>query len=148
MLDPLSATMKFVVLLMLFTVSFAASAQLLDANTATREELAALPHMEDDLVDALIISRPFTTVSALNDQLGAGLEDEQLQELYAHVFVPINLNTAAKEDILLIPGVGAKMAREFEEYRPYSNIEQFRREIGKYVDAEEVARLEQYVTLE
>jgi len=48
----------------------------------------------------------------------------------------------------LIPGVGGRMAHEFEEYRPYSNIEQFRREIGKYVDEAEVARLEQYVTLE
>ena len=51
-------------------------------------------------------------------------------------------------DILLIPGVGGRMAHEFEEYRPYSNIEQFRREIGKYVDEAEVARLEQYVTLD
>jgi hypothetical protein len=40
------------------------------------------------------------------------------------------------------------MAHEFEEYRPYSSIEQFRREIGKYVDEAEVARLEQYVTLD
>jgi hypothetical protein len=40
------------------------------------------------------------------------------------------------------------MAHEFEEYRPYANIEQFRREIGKYVDEKEVARLEQYVTLD
>jgi hypothetical protein len=39
------------------------------------------------------------------------------------------------------------MAHEFEEYRPYKNIEQFRKEIGKYVDAKEVARLEGYVTL-
>jgi hypothetical protein len=39
------------------------------------------------------------------------------------------------------------MLREFKEYRPYKNIEQFRKEIGKYVNAKEVARLERYVTL-
>ncbi len=39
------------------------------------------------------------------------------------------------------------MLREFKEYRPYTNIEQFRKEIGKYVDKKEVARLERYVTL-
>jgi len=39
------------------------------------------------------------------------------------------------------------MLREFKEYRPYTSIEQFRREIGKYVNAKEVARLERYVTL-
>ena len=41
-----------------------------------------------------------------------------------------------------------RMVHEFEEYRPYTRMEQFRREIGKYVDANEVARLESYVTLE
>ena len=39
------------------------------------------------------------------------------------------------------------MLHEFKEYRPYRAIEQFRREIGKYVDEQEVARLERYVTL-
>ncbi|MFB3078274.1 MAG: hypothetical protein ACE1Y4_09720, partial [Lysobacterales bacterium] len=65
-----------------------------------------------------------------------------------HVFVPLKLNSAANADIRLIPGVGRRMANEFEEYRPYMSMEQFRREIGKYVDAKEVARLEQYVVLE
>jgi hypothetical protein len=39
------------------------------------------------------------------------------------------------------------MLREFKEYRPYKSIEQFRREIGKYVDKNELARLERYVTI-
>jgi len=39
------------------------------------------------------------------------------------------------------------MQHEFEEYRPYKSMDQFRREIGKYVDKAEVARLEQYVTI-
>nr|MCU0625748.1 hypothetical protein [Gemmatimonadaceae bacterium] len=41
--------------------------------------------------------------------------------------------------------VGAKMLHEFEEYRPYRNLAHFRREIGKYVKADELARLEGYV---
>jgi DNA uptake protein ComE-like DNA-binding protein len=61
--------------------------------------------------------------------------------------VPVNLNTGSDEDILSIPGAGKRMLREFKEYRPYTNIEQFRKEIGKYVDKKEVARLERYVTL-
>jgi len=39
------------------------------------------------------------------------------------------------------------MIREFEEYRPYKDIEQFNREIGKYVDEAEVARLRSYVSI-
>ena len=56
-------------------------------------------------------------------------------------------NDTRDADILSIPGAGKRMLREFKEYRPYANIEQFRKEIGKYVDKKEVARLEKYVTL-
>jgi len=61
--------------------------------------------------------------------------------------VPININTATDAEILRIPGVGPRMLREFKEYRPYTSIDQFRREIGKYVDKAEVARLEKYIVI-
>ena len=61
--------------------------------------------------------------------------------------VPININTAADAEILRIPGVGPRMLREFKEYRPWTSLEQFRREIGKYVDKAEVARLEKYIVI-
>ena len=61
--------------------------------------------------------------------------------------VPININTATDAEILAIPGMGPRMLREFKEYRPYTSIEQFRREIGKYVDKAEVARLEKYIVI-
>lgn len=57
----------------------------------------------------------------------------------------LNLNTASDDEFLTIPGVGNRMLREFKEYRPYTTILQFRREIGKYVDEAEVAAYEQYV---
>ena len=50
--------------------------------------------------------------------------------------------------MMLIPGLGPKMLHEFKEYRPYKAIAQFRREIGKYVDEKEVARLEGYVRVD
>jgi DNA uptake protein ComE-like DNA-binding protein len=61
--------------------------------------------------------------------------------------VPVNINTATDEEILRIPGVGPRMLREFKEYRPYTSIEQFRREIGKYVDKEQVATWEKYIVI-
>ena len=57
----------------------------------------------------------------------------------------VNLNTAEEEVFKTLPGVGDKMAHEFEEYRPYASITQFRKEIGKYVDEEKVAEYEKYV---
>ena len=75
------------------------------------------------------------------------MNETEVARLEQYVFVPINLNTASDEAILSIPGLGDRMLREFQEYRPYNNIQQFRREIGKYINEKEVARLERYVTL-
>ncbi len=120
-----------------------AQSDMLNANLATREQLEAI--MDREAVDALIAARPLLTLTALYEALEPVAGDEATRALFTNVSVPINLNTASREEILLIPSVGNRMAHEFEEYRPYIAIAQFRREIGKYVDDEEVARLEQYV---
>lgn len=57
----------------------------------------------------------------------------------------LNLNTASGEEFQTIPNVGDKMVHEFEEYRPYVSIQQFRKEIAKYVSEDQVAAYEQYV---
>jgi DNA uptake protein ComE-like DNA-binding protein len=123
-----------------------ASGAMLDPNAATKEQLTAVPGMTAAAADALIAGRPYQDMVAVNKAL-ASLSADARKQVYAKVWKPIDLNTAKGEEILLIPGVGPRMRREFEEYRPYSNIEQFRREMGKYVDKEEVARLEQYVAI-
>ena len=89
--------------------------------------------------------RPFLKMADLNALLAQSLNKEQLAELYGKMFVQINLNTASEEEILMIPGTGKRMLREFLEYRPYKTLAQFHKEIGKYVDNKELARLEQYV---
>jgi len=117
-----------------------------DANLIAEADLAKLPHMNAMLAKTALAKRPFKTVKDLDGTLAAaGLTKEQRTDLYAKLFVPINLNTATDEEILLIPGVGNRMLREFKEYRPYTALAQFHREIGKYVDDKELARLEQYV---
>jgi len=58
----------------------------------------------------------------------------------------LNLNTATGDELLAtIPGFGNRMVREFKEYRPYISIQQFRQEIGKYVDDAQIAEYEKYV---
>ena len=133
------------VLLLCLTAS---AGELLNANSASEGELHALPILTDAQVSAIIANRPYATWGALNAELSASLDAEQLEQLYGSLYVPLKLNSASDADIKLIPGVGRKMAHEFEEYRPYKSIEQFRREIGKYVDEEEVARYEQYIILD
>jgi len=115
-----------------------------DANTISEADLSKLPHMTPALAKTVIGKRPFKAVKDLDAALGA-MTKEQKTELYAKLWVPIDLNTVTDAEILLIPGVGTRMLREFKEYRPYTALAQFHREIGKYVDATELARLEQYV---
>ena len=55
-----------------------------------------------------------------------------------------NLNTATAEQITSAPNTGSRMVREFSEYRPYTSILQFRKAIGKYVDAAQLAEYEKF----
>lgn len=118
---------------------------MVDPNLATEQELAALPHMTPALAKGVVERRPFLSMTALNTYLSPSLSKEQLTALYGKMFVHLNLNTASKDEILLIPGVGNRMLHEFEEYRPYRGLAQFRREIAKYVDEKELDRLTGYV---
>ena len=123
-----------------------ASSGLMDPNSATREQLAAAG-VDSAAIGVILAGRPFADMTVLDKALASKMSAEQRKALYARVWKPIDLNTAKGEEILLIPGVGNRMKHEFEEYRPYRNIEQFRREMGKYVSKDEVARLEQYVAI-
>ena len=119
----------------------------LDPETATREQLLAIPGMDAALADSLVAKRPYADMRAVDRVLAGKLSEAQRDTVYTRLFKPIDVNKATAQEIELIPGVGPRMRREFLEYRPYANIEQFRREIGKYVDAAELARLEKYVRI-
>ena len=96
-----------------------------------------MPHMTPAIAKALVGDRPFKSITELNTfLLGQGLTPGQAMEFYRKAFVHINLNTATREEILLVPGAGTRMAREFAEYRPWKTWAQFDKEIGKYVGAE------------
>jgi DNA uptake protein ComE-like DNA-binding protein len=123
------------------------SSRFLDPNTASREQLLALPGMDSAAAAAVVSGRQFDNMTAVDRALASHLTEVERDSVYTRLWKPIDLNTATKEEILLIPGVCPRMQHEFEEYRPYNSIERFRREIGKYVDSAEVARLERYVTI-
>jgi len=119
---------------------------LIDLNSAPDKELAALPNVTPAVVKGIIEKRPFATIVDANSFLTSqSLTADQLTEIYRKAFVHVNLNTATGEEILLIPGAGKRMVREFAEYRPWKTWAQFDKEIGKYVGEAETNRLKQYV---
>lgn len=117
----------------------------LDPNLATAEQLATVPGMTPAIIEAVVAGRPYLTMTALDAVLAKSFNAEQRKAIYPKLFLAINLNTATDAEFNLIPGFGPRMLREFKEYRPYTALAVWRKEIGKYVDAAEVARLEQYV---
>jgi len=129
------------------TYADAPEAGLLNPNDASSDEFAAVPGMTPEAVAALEGGRPFARMADVHAVLAGAIGEDAAAAAYEALWLPIGLNHATRDEILLIPGVGERMAHEFEEYRPYADMEQFRREIGKYVDEQEVARLERYVTL-
>jgi DNA uptake protein ComE-like DNA-binding protein len=120
----------------------------LNLNTATPQQILLIPRAGNRMVREFQEYRPYRALAQFEREIGKYVNATELARLEQYVFVPINLNTGSDADIQTIPGLGARMLREFKEYRPYMNIEQFRREIGKYVSKEEVARFERYVTLQ
>jgi DNA uptake protein ComE-like DNA-binding protein len=116
-------------------------------NTAPAEEILLIPGAGRRMAREFAEYRPWKSFAQFDKEIGKYVDAAQVARLEQYCFIPIDLNTASDEDILSIPGLGPRMLREFKEYRPYKVIEQFRKEIGKYVDAKEVARLERYVTI-
>lgn len=118
---------------------------LLNPNLATAEELSALEQLNEAAVEAVVAGRPYLRMAAVHDVVTQHVAEGDVEALYRAFWLPIDLNDVTDAEILLIPGVGERIHHEFEEYRPYRALPVFHREIGKYVDDDELARLEQYV---
>lgn len=117
-------------------------------NTGTREEILLIPGAGPRMVREFTEYRPWKTWAQFDKEIGKYVGQAETDRLKQYVFIPVNLNTATDADILSIPGAGARMVREFKEYRPWKTKEQFEKEIGKYVGAKETARLWRYVTIQ
>jgi len=119
----------------------------INLNAATDAEIQLIPALGPRMLREFKEYRPYAALAVFHREIDKYVDDAELARLEQYVFVPIDLNTASDADILTIPGLGNRMLREFKEYRPYKAIDQFRREIGKYVSKEEVARMERYVAI-
>jgi DNA uptake protein ComE-like DNA-binding protein len=116
-------------------------------DTGTAEEILLIPGAGKRMAREFAEYRPWKSYAQFDKEIGKYVDATQVARLKQYTFIPIDLNSASDADILSIPGMGKRMLHEFKEYRPYKTMDQFRREIGKYVDKKEVARLERYVTI-
>ena len=119
----------------------------INLNDVTNDEVLLIPGVGDRMAHEFEEYRPYDDMDEFRREIGKYVDEDEVARLEQYVYLPIDLNTATGDEIMMIPGMTDRMVHEFEEYRPYTDLDQFRREIGKYVDEGEVARLERYVTL-
>ncbi len=124
-----------------------AMAERVNINTATKEELLAVPGVGPKLVDEFMEYRPFTSKEHFETELGKYLGKDELSMLEQHLTLGlVDINTATPEDLMKVPGIGEKIVAEIEEYRPFTSWAMFEEELGKYLDAGEIANLQFLVT--
>jgi DNA uptake protein ComE-like DNA-binding protein len=117
-------------------------------NTGSAQEIQLIPGAGRRMAHEFEEYRPWKSWAQFDKEIGKYVAKTEVERLKQYVFIPLKLNIATEAEFMTIPGVGKRMAHEFEEYRPWKTREQFQKEIGKYVDAKEVARLWRFVTLE
>lgn len=126
------------------------SAPLINPNDASEAQLAMIKGLTDADVAAIVNGRPFSSMSALHAAISEGKEPRVLRGLYNVMFIKVGLNTGSEDDYKLIPSTlsPSHLAHEFDEYRPYDSMDDFAREMKKYVSDAEVENLKRYVTLD
>ena len=120
----------------------------INLNTASAEEIMLIPGVGKRMAHEFEEYRPWKTFAQFDKEIGKYVPKAEVERLKTYTFIPLNLNTASEADFMTIPGVGKRMAHEFEEYRPWKSQQQFQKEIGKYVNEKEVARLWRYMTIQ
>jgi DNA uptake protein ComE-like DNA-binding protein len=119
----------------------------INLNTASAEEILLIPRAGKRMAHEFEEYRPWRSFAQFEKEIGKYVDAKEVERLKQYTFIPLNLNTASEADFMTIPGAGKRMAHEFEEYRPWKTQAQFEKEIGKYVNAKEVARLWRYMMI-
>lgn len=120
----------------------------LNINETAEDIFKLIPGVGDRMAHEFEEYKPYVNLNQFRKEIGKYVDEQEVTRLEQYIFVPIELNTAQEDDIKNLPGVGSKMTHEFLEYRPYENMAQFNKEIGKYVDEAELSRLARLVYLQ
>ncbi|MEZ4707222.1 MAG: helix-hairpin-helix domain-containing protein [Caldilineaceae bacterium] len=135
----------------------------IDMNEADAATLMQVPGIDQAAAEEIIAKRPFDTVKFFLGEVAEYAPEADLEIAQSYlanaeqatanpaasaptISAKLNVNTATAEELMAgVPGLGEKMADEFMEYRPFVSIQQFRQEMGKYVDDATIAEYEEYI---
>ena len=123
-----------------------------DVNRGTDAEFMLIPGMDAKRLAAIKAGRPWKSFADFGTAMSKAMPAAEVPQTEQYLFIPVDLNTFTDPimDTFASIGVGTRQwKREFAEYRPWTSMELFDREIGKYVRARptEVKRLARYVII-
>jgi radical SAM superfamily enzyme with C-terminal helix-hairpin-helix motif len=123
-----------------------------DLNRGSDAELLLIPGLNAARLKAIKAGRPWKTFEQFRADFGKGMDAAEVARVEQYLFIPIDLNTWTDPVMDSFAGIGVgtrQWKREFAEYRPWTSMEQFRREISKYLRSrpQELRRLERYVII-
>ncbi len=119
----------------------------INLNTGTAPEIMLIPRISKRMPHEFEEYRPWVSFAQFDKEIGKYVDQAEVNRLKQYVFIPLDLNRATDDQFKTIPNVPARMIHEFNEYRPWKTKAQFDKEIGKYVDAKEVARLWRFMVI-
>jgi len=121
-----------------------------DLNRGTDAELMLIPGVDAAKLRAMKAGRPWKSFEQFQAEMGKTATPAEVARIEQYLFIPIELNTWTDPIMDSFAGIGVgtpRWKREFAEYRPWTSMEQFEREISKYLRSrpQELKRLERYV---
>lgn len=124
----------------------------IDVNRGADAELMLIPGVDAKKVTAIKAQRPWASFEQFQTAMSKATNAAEATRLEQYLFIPVELNTFTVEimDTFASIGVGTRQwKREFAEYRPWTSMEQFDREISKYLRSRpnELKRLKRYVII-
>ena len=124
----------------------------IDLNRGTDAEFLLIPGVDAKKVTVLKSQRPWSSFEQFQTAVAKATSAAEATRLEQYLFIPVELNTFTEPimDSFASIGVGTRQwKREFNEYRPWTSMEQFDREISKYLRSRptELKRLARYVII-
>jgi hypothetical protein len=123
-----------------------------DLNRGTDAELLLIPGVDAPKLAAIKAGRPFKSFDQFATAMAKTANPAEVTRLEQYLFIPIDLNTFVDPIMDTFAGINVgtpRWKREFAEYRPWTSMAQFEREISKYLRSRptELKRLQRYVII-
>ena len=120
----------------------------INLNTGTPEEFMLVPGSGKRMSIEFAEYRSWKVWVQFDKEIGKYVGQQETDRFKQYMFIPINLNTAADDVLLTVPGMNPATLQTLKKSRPWKSQEQFTTEIGKSAGPKEASRLWRYFVIQ